>query len=509
MSEEDGYPNSLEGWHALLKNKTRVYGRDGIVHVWRTMRAQNVDVPCEGFDSKLLKSFWILFTKPAAVRECVYDYAVLQKETLGQSYPAFYEYFMGSVLQDDLHPTLADPQSVLSWHHRLSKHFSASPTAMKWLVPPAAMSPDRLEIYKQIYVDLKGQKGSVYDEMITTLIKRDLIREALDMHLFLVEHGDSPSDAFKASSHWEHLQRLGQGMLFAELAKPKSPSQIEKSSTEMTAPPIQFSREFMYSFLGESHGIAPKQFSDEFCARLFATRAFSISLVTSCLSMFGVRSIGPLALRELALRAGNPHDITSSIENLSRAGVFISDSLFCKAVQKLAADHNSDLLQSLLNSDQHPDVLEDYKLQRTLLASYLAQNDWLSVYRTLTLLTLFHADPDQESWNILVRQYARERKAKKIEQVLEDMRMKGVQITSHTVRRLFSHLLVKRRIGHGPEHGHEFDDLRILTNICLQFMESEQLLPARYWHELLRRYGMTYRFEELARLCLRLVTYYS
>lgn len=64
----------------------------------------------------------------------------------------------------------------------------------------------------------------------------------------------------------------------------------------------------MSSIVGDVHNIREKELNDAFCARLFATTAFSIDLIITGLRMLGMRTVGNLALREIAARAPSPAD---------------------------------------------------------------------------------------------------------------------------------------------------------------------------------------------------------
>src|SRR2546429_6110405 len=61
-------------------------------------------------------------------------------------------------------------------------------------------------------------------------------------------------------------------------------------------------------------------YSDEFCARLFATTAFGVDFILQGMQMIGVDEVGPLALRELAIREENCDSVSNRLAQLSYVG---------------------------------------------------------------------------------------------------------------------------------------------------------------------------------------------
>jgi pentatricopeptide repeat protein len=515
--DSDECRHDLGLWLQLLQYRARVRGPDGVALIWRGMRARNVELPTAGPEADI---FWRTFLRHPDLTTDVIDYAVQIRRTKYLTYLPLYETVMAMMLADS-------SPSTLAWHGRLKEHYYIPSRALTNLCTCAASSNLSLNAFQKIYVDIKSRSDFIYDAMITALWRRNDTKKAMDWHAFLLRHGDMPSAAMSRSPMVHQLQRfdrklsptrfLGEGKKLPETDKAKLqpvPAATPREPTNKTTnPEVEFSRGGMYSLMGQAHGIAPKHFSDEFCARLFATKAFSTSFIISCLNMFGVQKIGPLALREMASRAGSPQAVTAKINDLQRAGIALGTDFFSRAIRRLARDNRGEILRSLLTSDQHPDVLEDMTLQRELLASYIEQDDWVSVHRTLTLLTLFHDDlAPQESWNILLRHYIRTRDLEKIQLVLEDMQMNGIQVTAHSIRRLYKCCLTRRQPAKRPDVTDVYskrDYLIVVTNIFFRIMDLGQLLPSRYWHEIIRRYGMTGRFEDLSRLCIRLAHYYS
>src|SRR5699024_2293321 len=118
-----------------------------------------------------------------------------------------------------------------------------------------------------------------------------------------------------------------------------------------------------------------KPLKDEFGARLFATAAFGFDTVLAGLAMFRIPVIGPLSLREMAIRSHGSRDIQEKLQRLQKAGISIGDSVYARLLRKLAVENRDILLADLLESDQHPDMLEDAGIQESLLVSnYMARD---------------------------------------------------------------------------------------------------------------------------------------
>jgi hypothetical protein len=508
---------------ALLQSMARTLGKEGIALAWHQMRGKGlVHIPIVG---PAALSIWRIFLMNSQLHEDIFEYAVELRDSTGYVYVSLYESLLGERLA-------TASEDTFLYHRRFKDAYTIPRNALRRLVDRATTSTKSLAIFMDLYSDNYSNSDPIYDAIITRLVGRHMYQDALVWHTKLFTCGDFPSTAVSNSALMDRFQRfrnrIAATSLLEHIPPPQRTTMLDSGATVRRIDgSLQFNRETMYSMLGEKHGIEPKTFTDEFCARLFATKAFSTPLVISSLKMFGIQAIGPLALREMIIKEIDLDKIKRQIKELATAGISIGTSVFSRAVMKLCEDGRADLLRSLLDSDQHPDVLEDTPLQRKLLASYISRDDWSSAHRTLMVLTLFHEDPAQESWNLLLRHYLRQNPTssrrdaviqaqqmkKKVQQVVFDMSMANVQVTAESLQSIFRQLLAPRRSGRRPiacpRIGSSLDDLNLVTNTLFQFTSNRQVLPAMYWRELIRRYGMMGRFESMARLCLELARLYS
>ncbi|KAI4790694.1 hypothetical protein E4T44_13068 [Aureobasidium sp. EXF-8845] len=274
-----------------------------------------------------------------------------------------------------------------------------------------------------------------------------------------------------------------------------------------------FTRENMSSIVGDVHNIREKELNDAFCARLFATTAFSIDLIITGLRMLGMRTVGNLALREIAARAPSPADYLTTVDAIKTAGIIVADSVFSRALQSFAG--RSDKHQSfvyLITSDQHPTAYENRVLQKQLFASFLASGDHSQANAVLDVLTIHQRQPEHYHANLILQTYARNGQRVSTLQILHEMRLHRIPVSDASLHTFQWTLLRPRLRSKRPitQRHHVYkDDLDFTTNVFLQTMRTGQLFNPTRWHEILRRYGMENRLEPLERLSVWLGLWYS
>ncbi|TLD15366.1 hypothetical protein E2P81_ATG09846 [Venturia nashicola] len=507
---------------ALLQSMARTLKKEGIAITWQQLRRkQRMYIPTKG---PAALNIWKIFLMNSELHEDIFEYALEVRDVKGDIYEPLYEHIVG-------HQLAQASEDAFLWHKKFKNAYTIPRDALRSLVGPATTSDQSLAMFLKLYTDNWRNSDPIYDVLVPRLVSRRRYQDAMSWHTNLFTRGDLPSASVSNSPMMDRFHRFRNRAVATSLMDhitPPKPTVMDSGATvHRVDGNLAFNRQTVYSILGEKHGIAPKTFSDEFCARLFATKAFSTALVISSLRMFGIQAIGPLALREMVSKEVETSVVKQKIEDLQAAGISIGNSVFSRAVSKFSGEGHGHLLRSLLDSDQHPDVLEETPLQKKLLASYLAHDDWVSAHRTLMILTLFHEDPNQESWNLLLRHYLQSRstdvrveaethawrKRRKIQQVMFEMSMAKVKVTSESVQCMMRQLLAPRRSGKRPfgrpKNGTSLDDLNLVTNLFFQISNTGQLLPATCWRELIRRYGMTGRFSSMVHLCVRLTKLYS
>ncbi|KAI9823036.1 MAG: hypothetical protein M1832_002690 [Thelocarpon impressellum] len=301
------------------------------------------------------------------------------------------------------------------------------------------------------------------------------------------------------------LKRLTRRLVDAGVSFTASTSKIFRDN------PV-ISREIMNRILGETFSISPKPFNDAFCARLFATKALSVSLIVTGMQVLGVDAIGPLSTRELAVREGRPETIRERIDQMRAAGISIGSSRFSRLVEKFAVENEAHLLEQLLASDQHPETLEDQQLQESLLASHMAAQNWRKMKTSLIIQTAFSKQPHIERWNLLLRGHLALRRLNAARQTLDEMLVGGIPVSAISCKALLQSVLRPRNPGKRPVScapHHQEDDLSTIINMLMGIVQSGRSLPPTSWKEIFLRLGQTGRLDELERLAIWLAAFYS
>ncbi|KAF2803400.1 uncharacterized protein BDZ99DRAFT_453715 [Mytilinidion resinicola] len=493
------YRLDFEYWVQLLQFQERARGLEGVREIWNGMRTREIDLPTTGFAATVL---WETFVKNFDIVEEVINYASDLKMRTGLEYEALYASCIGHWLP-------RRKTAAYKFHKSLIRKLAPNKKSLRDVLPRFAKTArtGHLDTLRTIY--LENSERDVYDTFIPTLYQRDRSR-AQEWHNFLIKHNDIPSRSLAGSpmTPVRTVDRDELAMRPDSIIESFSPNHLRGAQSEKP----KFNREIMSRLLGESHHVKPKkEFDDSFCARLFATRAFSPTSVIKGLGMFGIEAIGPLALREMGLRTHPLDEMPRRFRELKEAGVTIGRSVFSKAIEKFTVENRLDLVRDLLESDQHPDVLEDTKVQEELLSFFISKEDWRQVHRTLAILTIFHADPNVESWNLMLRAHSKSTSGTEVNRVLKDMHAHGVEVTHLSLNHLHANILRRRNPSKRPvyRYGDRFDDLRFLAKIWLRILQNGGHIEPWRWREILRRFGMTGRIRELQRLVLWLAAWYS
>ncbi|KAF2454053.1 hypothetical protein BDY21DRAFT_291894 [Lineolata rhizophorae] len=502
-------PNGREDfqwWLKLLHFRERLNGSAGVQAIWEGIRARDIDLPTSGPHAKGL---WMAFVSNCPLRQVIRHAADLHRKT-GQVYEGLYEMVLDNVL-------LNKTGAIYPWHCELIRWCKPGPGVARRLASTLAecrMAEMNVALkkFKGIYLDI-GQRD-IYDVLIPRLYGRGAYQFAVKWHLLLVHHGDYPR---KPAS------------LKMPLKLAASPTTTRKSQLDMLqrTPPALASddtglavdaltRENFSLCLGEIHNVEPKtKISDRFCARLYATDAFSIDFVSSGLAMFGIEEIGPLAFREIAVKAQTAPILLEAIERLRRLGVSITKCSFSESMIKAAQTSPADMFGAILDSDQHPDVYEDTILLKRLLGDYITARDWQGTRRILFILTLSSSDPVREGWKLLLGLFMEIADPNALGKLVDAMKLHDITLDNQTLSKLYTHHLRPRNPSKAPathslvDKFREHDDIVFVTNIMRLSVQCGTNIPAHRWHEVFRRLGMTGRLEELEGLVDWLVTWYS
>ncbi|QIW95611.1 hypothetical protein AMS68_001129 [Peltaster fructicola] len=277
--------------------------------------------------------------------------------------------------------------------------------------------------------------------------------------------------------------------------------EAEQTAANMT-PDSFFTRRNMSLSLGAVHGISEKHIGDHFCARIFATQLFPLSMSIASLRLLGVERIGTLSVREIALRSPYPDVFLNNVSQVRSQGIKLDDSVFLQLLQQVAAQNDLKGYQALLQSDQHPDNYQNVELQTQCSCEYEDTGQWLLLQISLQALALNGLNTQMQTWNALLRKKVTEDDMRAIRQCYRSMCISNIQITPHTLRRIRD-LLPARAAGKGEAHIEAAGQRRDFVTSAHMRAAELGLCPDRgAWKELLKRYGMAGAIDKLVRCVL-------
>ncbi|CAD0093408.1 unnamed protein product [Aureobasidium vineae] len=529
LVDQSQYLQNVNLWLELLRFRLRLDGQQGVIDIVQAIAHRRVILPIRGPQADQLWStlLWSAVQYPKMLHH-LYPYLVESLPRSGLLDIRLYTRLMGPLLRQN-------PMFAVTWHKRMQADGLLPPAFVSVLaqfVTDVCCSNHKskaIEVFKKIYTSAKVEHA--YDECILPICRLLDFSDAVDMHAFFERHDDHPSLSMQSMPVIAHL--IEHSWLAKSNMKSMKPSIRPRITTQIleaqyhfdhlkpTEPEVlpvdaampPFTRESMSSIVGDVHNIREKELNDAFCARLFATTAFSIDLIITGLRMLGLKSVGNLALREIAARSPSPADYITTVDAIEFAGISVAESVFSHALRSFAGrrdKHQS--FDFLVTSDQHPTAYEDRVLQKQLFASFLASGDHSQANAVLDVLTIHQAQPENYHANLILQTYARSGQRASTLQILHEMRLHRIPVSDASLQTIQWTLLRPRLRSKRPikqQHRDYIDDLDLTTNIFLETMRTGQSFKPTRWHEVLKRYGMENRLEPLERLSVWLALWYS
>ena len=502
LVDDPSHTQDWDLWLELIIFRRRHHGAEGTMAMYKEIFRRDLRLPTLGVVADQLWGLLIRagYYEPGFLEEIV-TYAIQLKRSTGRSWPGMYHGIVSIAFKKD-------PGSAYRWHMKLREDFRPSLGDYKKIF---TLSLDRGSSahFRDLYKDMP--LVGMYRTVIWQFCKLQMYDEALKWHDLLYDAQDYPAKLTDIKPLLDHLAYIADGprleRIVTALAKVKVG--FSEASENRIPRDAVISPEIMNRQLGEVHGIGPKHLSDSFCARLFATRFFSVDTIISGLHIMAVEVIGPLSFREIALRDNcDPGAICDHISALKTAGISLDNSLFCTLVRSLAVENKRQLLQSVVTCDLHPDTFTDFDLQERLLAQYYDEKDLRQMDRTLSILTTGCSVKDLQMvrMNLILRCQITLRKRDKVLATLGQLKHMDIPLTARSSRHLRVCWLSRRQVGRGAN---ETRELAILIKASQMTMESGSFVPIISWREILRRLGMAGLLIEFENLALWLVDWYS
>lgn len=496
------YAQDWELWLELIIFRRRHEGAKGPMAIYKEIFRRDLRLPTQGIVADQL---WDLLIEAGShdsgLLEEILVYAMCLKLSTRRSWSEMYYSILLNTLKKD-------PDSAYSWHVKLRDDFAPSLEHYQKLFKLSLDWGSSVQ-FKGLYEDtpLRG----MYKTVVPNLCKFQKYAEAIKWHELLCKVGDFPAEISDAQPLLDHLIYTGDTYRFKDIRKQLAKAKVGISNVaeDYDQRDRVITRETMNRQLGEAHGITPKTLSDSFCARLFATRFFSVDTIIKGLHMIATKVIGPLSLREIVFRNDfDPAAICYHIDLLKDAGMSLDSSAFCTIVRSLAVENRGGVLKSVVDCDLHPDTFEDHSLQERLLAQYYHENDLVKIERTYAILTTGYTVKNLQArqTNLFFRSQVTLGRLEKVLALLEEMKRMGIPVTARSSRHLRVLWLSRRQVGRGPQ---STEELSIIVQASQMTMQSGGSVSIIVWREILRRLGMAGRLLEVENLALWLVDWYS
>ena len=501
LVDKPAYGKDFDLWLELIRFRRRHHGIRGLEPIFTEMIKRGLKIPFHGpTANELWECFLLVGWEFCKVWELCIPYALEMKTITGSSWPGLYYHVLCYALK-------YERNTAARWHERLRVEFPPSSDQMRELFKQVIGKESTLGTFKRMYIDLPIR--DLYSTVVPSLCDAEKYAHAVKWHNLMMRMGDKPSNAKIAEPLLHHLALYGEKNRLVEMTKGMADAGVSFAQPTDQSKPEKSTRELLNRKIGENYGIAPKQFSDDFCARVFATTAFSIDMAINGLRMVGVDSIGPQSLREIASReSSSPALVNRRIDQLTEAGIALDNSTFSVLVRNLAIKGESQLLEDVVNCDMHPETFEDRELQESLLVTYNQNGDRRQADRTLAILTA-KCSPEKIAtvhWNLLLRSALERRDRAHIYRILEVMQEKRVPVSAKSSFFVRAQLLSPRTVSKPPEHT---DDLPSVIAIFQRILRTGGTVPILEWREILRRLGMKGQLVEFEKIALWLADWYS
>ena len=508
------YSNSLELWCILLDFQRLRFGQHGVRKTWHLLKDR-----AGGFDESFFygptsDQLWSILISEGVKWHSFLEQLCEHEMKSGAKRPSFYVDVVGSLLANNSYSAAYRFSLLLRPSHPVTEDDAYQ------LFIQACDSQDESALWNFRHVVQTFEKVQLYSRVIPYLCNHERFGDAWIMHKFLMSRGDLPPDFdsikplvkyfVSGGGFEEFLQDLKHHNISYD-AQARQLHEHEKSLQYGIASGT------LNIVSSRTLGIQPSRLSDNFVARAFATRAFSWDFTLQGLRLLGLREIGPLGLRQIALSACSPDELCRRLEMLKESGIDYGSSMYARVVTSLATQGRATQLSDVLASDQHPDVFDDLDLQEKLLAQYYRVSDWRQVARTLAVLRVGNQQighetrlsADSLSLNLLLRSVTRVGDWSAVLSTMSQMKDRSCPLTTHTLRCMHNTILSRRDPGRRPETDRGFDDVGFLLSLFQSAESAGTRIPPTFWREPIRRLGMLRRWNDLERILFWLAATYT
>ncbi|KAL4804454.1 hypothetical protein BDV18DRAFT_143198 [Aspergillus unguis] len=446
LVDDPGNRDDLDLWLELLLYRQRRYGDEGTLEIWKGLmkRVGGLHLPVDGEAADIFwQSFVDVGLKNDKFLKEIIEYSLELWKEKGNRWPNLYQSIVGWFVKNGM----AD--RAVRWHNRLQKPHLSDPNDISHCLKAALDDYDsprkvscglapRISAFQELCKRTIGHQ--VYGDVIQTLISSGKTKELLRMHRFLISRGDHPRslEELEPLLHFIHLfssNAVKETMVLYVNQRFKDKAGVASTMKEAQKLHVQ-------------NGFHEGGFNDDFGSRIFATKALPLEMIISGLKTFGVKAIGPLSLREMGRRARGAEDILEKLDRLKNSDISVQDSVFTRLFCRFAAE-DSQLLSALIHSDQHHEVLEDYRTQAKLLLSQYAAGDKRQHDLTMVVLKELLGE-GYEFQTIQIQKHLSAGEESAALDVVSRMLIQGINPNRDTVNWMVNYLFGPRRPGFAP-----------------------------------------------------------
>ena len=493
--------DDLKLWACLFEYRKRRYGSKGVRTFWKAMYVRSDLLPVEG---QTASQFWVAFVELALGDDVVLNELCAYVQNLEAATGLQWRKLYVTIIQ---HLLCTDRSSeAMMWHDRLYTKFPPTYALFAQMCRYVIMRDGDLVTLQELY--RKSLACKIYAKVIKALCEAQKYESAYRWHFACLEKDDIPESIkdmqplldFLRTYQPRRLEVIKRSFmdknisLAAELEDGGSQTQAPSSTTHQQLPTEKVSA-----------------FNDGLGARWCATNWIALDTTFKAMHALGIDQIGPLTLQSIALREPDCQSIAYRINQLSELKISLGSSRFSRALQFLAANQQSDVLRSLLQSDQHPEEYDNLRLQEQLLLYYARTKDVGQYYKTLAILLLDKSSPKVHRLNLELMCHLHNGEHHAVMARLFEMLAQQIHVLPWITHQIIRITLRPRQPGRRPIALRKSapDDLAQTISILSRIMRSGSFVPVLHWREIIRRLGMLGRIKELDNLLMFLVTYYG
>ena len=479
---------------------------------------KSLDMPCEGPMAKGLWNSLLRWTMSDRDRlETTIQYAEALQRRTHTSWPGLYAGVMVKIMQDN-------GPVALDTHCRLKASFPPTLHDYKRLFNNAFSLGDAgLAIFEAIYRNLPVH--GIHDSVLSRFYRVDALELAFYWKNLLIRHGDGPDDPLAIKRLVvQHAQAVDQGQkeLYGAVERRSTEELVEEEEEgdELRVPLLEDTNHRRarlgtaavpqsidvklptLSGLQDSKS-AHETLSDRLCARLFATRIWSVRAVIQAIRAFGYTKLGPASFRELIARLDGQSDrIDEHLELIAEAGIAIDDSMFTRLIRQATLQKNDLVIRHIISGNLHPKTYDDDSNQERLLTQYLVHREQNKLERTRDVLLLGYSEErSKHVWaNALLRGFAALGDRQNALTVLRHIQEQHLNLEWQTSQSIRQHFLLRRRGLLLPVHDRR--NLIVIIKASQYLMTSGGHVFVSLWKEILKRLGMGGHLTEYQNLVL-------